>query len=126
MLPKHPTALVDFGTRTCLPAGTPCSSHSQCATLPVKLKPTCSHYGFAVRTGIEPAATDRQSVMLPLHQRTIFYSIKNIFFVASICLSLNIVVSLTCTANLYSSFTVAQIFCSTKKPGRFWRPGFSV
>ena len=64
----------------------PCSPHSQCGTLPVKLKPTnvagagfeptssasnaemlnrCTIRQFAVRTGVEPVATDRQSACYP-------------------------------------------------------------
>ena len=44
----------------------PCSPHSQCGTLPDKLKPT-----FVIEIGFEPISTVSETGMLPLHHSTI-------------------------------------------------------
>jgi hypothetical protein len=63
MLPIHQAAVFLFWLT---PGLEPCSPHSQCGTLPVKLKPT-----FVIEIGFEPISSDSESDMLPLHHSTI-------------------------------------------------------
>ena len=81
MLPIHQTALFSnsFSLLPCsaflvpcslffrlTPGLEPCSPHSQCGTLPDKLKPT-----FVIEDRLELSSPDSESGMLPLHHSTI-------------------------------------------------------